>query len=151
MEGQKLTEHFSLNEFTRSSVTAKHGICNEPPVEAISNLQNLCQEVLEPLREHYGKPIIISSGYRYTQLNRLVGGARHSQHLTGEACDLHLPSIKIGLEWFDWLQCHCPFDQLIWEQRLTWIDAHPYLRCWIHISCRRKLDRNRKQVLVLKK
>ncbi len=58
---------------------------------------------------------------------------------------------KIGLEWFDWLQCHCPYDHLIWEQRLTWIDAHPYLRCWIHISCRRKLDKNRQQVLVLKK
>ena len=58
---------------------------------------------------------------------------------------------KIGLEWFQWLQCHCPFDQLIWEQRLTWIDSHPYLRCWIHISCRRKLDKNRQQVLVLKK
>ena len=87
MEGQHLTAHFCLEEFTQSATAAKHGICNEPPIDAISNLQNLCQQVLEPLREHYGRAIHISSGYRCKELNRRVGGVANSQHLKGEAAD----------------------------------------------------------------
>lgn len=143
MEGQKLTEHFSLNEFTRSSVAAKHGICNEPPVEAISNLQNLCQEVLEPLRNYYGKAIHINSGYRCRALNELVHGVPHSQHLTGEAADLYLPSVDTGRDWQRWIQQHCPhYDQVILERNRSG-------RWWLHVSARRQQHMNRHQAFMV--
>ena len=132
-----LTPHFQLEEFTRSSKAASLGIVNEPTIEQISNLQNLCQEVLEPLRLHYGKSIIISSGFRSKELNQAVDGVPTSQHLTGEAADLYLPSVSIGKEWYAWIRDHCTYDQLIWER-----NSRGY--CWIHVSCVRPPKRNRK-------
>ena len=135
----KLSEHFALEEFTRSATAARLGICNEPGADAISNLQCLCQEVLEPLREHAGVPIVISSGYRCRRLNKAVGGVTNSQHCTGEAADIHLPDAETGHEWFEYIYKHLVFDQLIWE----YVGG----TAWIHVSYRRKYDKNRRQVL----
>lgn len=130
----KLTEHFSLEEFTYSSTALARGIDNslnpENPAHAkiISNLKNLCKEVLEPLRTYVNSsypskgdnrgavPVIISSGYRCPQLNKLVGGSPTSQHMTGEACDIHLSDQKKLREWFTWLMDNTNFDQLILER-----------------------------------
>ena len=94
----RLSEHFMLSEFTRSSTAERLGICNEldasNPLDqnVIANLRNLCEQVLEPLRVHAGQPIIISSGYRSPALNQALRGAPRSQHLTGEAADIRLPT-----------------------------------------------------------
>ena len=145
MEVQILTEHFSLEGFTRSSTALQSGICNEPPIEVISNLQNLCQEVLEPLRLHYGKPIHISSGYRCKELNKRVGGVKNSQHLKGEAADLLVPSVKIAKEWFEWIQQNCwNYDQCILER-------NKHGKYWLHVSARRELHYNRHQAFLLVK
>ena len=86
----QLTEHFNLKEFTRSSTAKARGINNtlSPTAEAdlsvIRNLKNLCVLVLEPLREHISRPLVISSGYRSPRLNAAVGGAANSQHLSGQ-------------------------------------------------------------------
>lgn len=134
----KLTEHFSLEEFTRSGTASKYGINNtlDPnnpkDAEIIANLKALCENVLEPLRQWYGKPITISSGYRSPTLNNHpeVRGATNSQHMKGEAVDLHLPSIDIGRKWLVHLLDSCAFDQIIWE--------HDKNGCyWIHISYKR--------------
>ncbi len=93
-------------------------------------------EPLEPLRQWYGKPIVISSGYRCPALNRAVGGANTSQHMKGEAADLHLPSIAIGRQWVEWLLDNVRFDHLIWEH-------DSYGRYWIHISYKRDDQKNR--------
>lgn len=135
----ELTPHFSLDEFTRSATALRLGIDNSPSVEAISNLQNLCQQVLEPLRQHFGCPVVISSGYRCRRLNKAVGGVARSQHITGEAADLHLPDIATGHTWFDYIYRHLPFDQLIWE--------HSHGTTWIHVSISRNYAANRHQVL----
>lgn len=135
----KLSEHFALEEFTRSATAPRLGICNEPGTDAISNLQCLCQEVLEPLREHAGVPIIVSSGFRCRRLNKAVGGVTNSQHCTGEAADIHLPDNETGREWFDYIARHLTFDQLIWE--------HTGGTVWIHVSYRREYGKNRRQVL----
>lgn len=138
-EGQFLSRNFKLEEFTRSSTAEVHGICNEPSVDAISNLQNLCQEVLQPLRDYYGKRIYISSGFRCRALNEKVGGVPNSQHVTGEAADLVLPSVSMGYHWFNWIKAHCRnYDQLILERN----KAGKY---WIHVSSRRQLWMNRHQ------
>src|SRR5574344_1414281 len=96
----QLTEHFNLKEFTRSSTAKARGINNtlNPTAEAdlsvIRNLKNLCVQVLEPLREHISRPLVISSGYRSPRLNAAVGGAANSQHLSGQAADLKIPSVR---------------------------------------------------------
>lgn len=156
----KLTPHFSLEEFTYSSMALYRGIDNslnpENPAHAkiISNLHNLCEQVLEPLRLYANEsssykgdkrgsvPVIISSGYRCPQLNKLVGGSSTSQHMTGEACDIHLSDQKKLREWFTWLMDNTNFDQLILE-RATPKSTH----WWLHVSCRPTLSLNRHQVI----
>lgn len=84
----QLSEHFSLDEMTRSSTAKRLSIDNTPPLSAIKNLTVLCQEVLEPARKLYGHPFIINSGYRCVKLNRAVGGVTGSYHCQGRAADI---------------------------------------------------------------
>ena len=136
----QITEHFTVEEFERSSTADRLGIANRVPAALLPNLRTLCEVVLEPLRAYAGKPIVISSGYRCPALNRAVGGASQSQHLRGEAADLHLPSTAEGRTWFSWLIDNTTFDQLIWEHDGR--GTH-----WIHVSCKADPRQNRNQVL----
>ena len=134
----RLTEHFDLAELTRSATATRLGIMNVPPQTAVGNLRNLCQKVLEPLRQHVGKPITVTSGYRSKELNKAVGGVENSQHRVGEAVDLHIESERQGREWMAWIMDNCEFDQLILE--------HSSDVVWLHVSCKR----NRQEVKFLK-
>lgn len=150
----KLTEHFTLHEFERSATAQACGIDNHVPSQFIPVLQQLCKEVLEPLRSYVGQPIIISSGYRCNQLNIKVGGAYASQHTLGEAADIRLPltsytawddnqrhtDMETARRWFDWLETHTDFDQLILETA----NGKDF---WIHVSCRKNRQKNRHQVI----
>ena len=146
----KLTPHFSLEEFVRSATAQAKGIDNSlnPTAKAdqavIRNLKALCENILEPLRDHACQPIVISSGYRCPALNNAVGGSKTSQHLTGEACDIHIPSIILGKQWMEWIMDNTTFDQLIWERNSAGVH-------WIHVSCKSAPDKNRHQVLRLSK
>ena len=136
----QITEHFTVEEFERSSTADRLGIDNRVPEALLPNLKTLCEVVLEPLRAFTGKPIVISSGYRCPALNRAVGGVSQSQHLRGEAADLHLPSIAEGRTWFRRLMDNTTFDQLIWER-------NPQGAHWIHVSCKADPSRNRNRVV----
>lgn len=150
----QLTEHFTLHEFEKSATADKYGINNSVPHQYIPVLQQLCQEVLEPLRSFVGGPIVITSGYRCNQLNVKVGGAYASQHTLGEAADLRLPltpytswsdnkqhtDLDIAHQWMDWLEHHVDFDQMILETS----NNKDY---WLHISCRKNKRANRHQVI----
>ena len=146
----KLTPHFSLAEFVRSATAQANGIDNSlnPTAKAdqavIRNLKTLSENILEPLRDHVCQPIVISSGYRCPALNNAVGGSKTSQHLTGEACDIHIPSIIQGKQWMEWIMDNTIFDQLIWERNSAGVH-------WIHVSCKSAPDKNRHQVLRLSK
>jgi hypothetical protein len=85
----RLSANFTLPEFLRSEAAARHGIAMDPPREVVLNLERLANEVLEPIREAVGGPLIITSGYRPAELNTLVGGAANSDHLYGRAADFH--------------------------------------------------------------
>ncbi len=149
-----LSEHFTLSEFERSATAKKYGIDNSVPSRYVPVLQQLCQEVLEPLLTFVGRPIVITSGYRCNQLNVKVGGAYASQHTLGEAVDIRLPltsytawddnkrhtDLATANKWFDWLERHVDFDQLILETA----NGKDY---WIHVSCRRNRKKNRHQVI----
>ncbi len=139
----RLSEHFTLQEFERSRKAQELGIDNHVPARLIPALEQLCQQVLEPLRIYAEEPVVISSGYRCPRLNRLVGGALLSQHVKGEAADIRIPDRLTGMRWFAWLMENTTFDQLIWERRGS--------TCWIHVSCRKDLTLNRHQVLFLRK
>lgn len=140
MKDQLLTPHFKLSEFIKSSTATARKIDNTPSQEVISNLQALCQNVLEPLRVHFNCPIIIGSGYRSPALNKAVGGVANSQHMTGEAADIHLPDNATGRKWFLWMMDNLKFDQLIMEK-----STPTSTRYWIHVSFSR--HRCRQQVI----
>lgn len=137
----QLTPHFRLSEFTSSTTATTRGIPNTPTIEAISNLQQLCLHVLEPLRAHAARPITISSGYRSSALNAAVGGSKTSQHMTGEAADIRIPDEQTGREWFNWLRTNVPYHQLIWEKDTPQSTHH-----WIHIAYRQN-GPNKMQVI----
>ena len=132
----RLSEHFTLGEFTNSITAKRLRIANEPDFEQVLALRQLCQEVLEPLRRHYGKPIRITSGYRCPLLNEAVGGVGNSQHQWGEAADLSVPSEAVARDWFKWIVHHTDFDQLLFEH------SRRLRNCWLHVSCKTDITLN---------
>lgn len=137
-----ISKHITLAEATKSNTAIKLGISNLPTDEHLANMKHLAESVFEPLREHFGKPIAISSFYRSPHLNKAINGSLTSQHLTGEAMDIDA-QIFGGLtnkEVFDWIRANCLFDQLIWEGGSV---NEPD---WVHVSLT-KNRANRGQVL----
>lgn len=127
MNDIQLTRHFMLSEFIKSNTATKLKIANNPDLDQVSNLQYLCREILEPLREFMNEPIVISSGYRCPKLNKAVGGATNSQHLSGQACDIHLPSKETGIRYVQFILDNCRFDQMLYETDSNGIS-------WLHVS-----------------
>ena len=133
-------KYFTINELTKSSTAQRLHINNNPTQEVKDNLDKLIDNVLDPLRELYGKPIIVNSGYRCTKLNKAIGGAKNSQHLVGQASDIRTVqnTKESNKELFDLIKnSKLPFDQLIYE----------YDYNWVHVSYS---PRNRRQVLTIK-
>ena len=140
-----LSKHFTLDELTKSATAQRKGIDNTPNAEELENLQRLVDNILEPLRQHYGRAIIITSGFRCEKLNKLVGGSPTSQHRFGQAADIRSVSDRLAdnKELFDMIkEMKLPFDQLIFEYGN---DAGPD---WVHVSFSPKM---RHQVLRAKK
>lgn len=130
-----IMKYFSIKELTKSETATRLKIDNTPTAEVVDNLTALVDNVLDPLRELYGKPIHISSGYRCPRLNKAVGGVANSQHLTGQAADINQGSHEENRRLFIYLEEYCTFDQLLWENG----------GAWIHVSFR-KDGKNRQQV-----
>ena len=86
----KLSKHFTLYELIRSDAAQKNGIYNIPNIYTINELRRLCEYILEPIRQQIDKPIIVTSGYRSYKLNKFIGGAQNSCHVSGQAADIIL-------------------------------------------------------------
>ena len=115
-------KHFTLNELTRSTTATLQGIDNTPPAEAVHRLELLVEHVLDPLREAWGKPIHVSSGYRCPALNKAVGGAPASQHMRGEAADISVGNPADNRRLYHLLHTlKLPVDQAINEYDFSWI------------------------------
>jgi len=137
----RLSKNLTLAEVTKSATAIKHGISNKPTGEHLSNLMAIAQKVFQPLREHFNKPIAVTSGYRSQALNDVIGSASGSQHSKGEALDLDA-DVFGGLEnyqLFHYIKDNLEFDQLIWE---FGTEENP---AWVHVSY--KATNNRGEVL----
>ena len=113
----KLSTNLSLAEVTKSATAIKHGIANEPTVQHLINLKAVANNIFQPCRDYFGKPLAVTSGYRSEALNDLIGGSKRSQHSKGEALDLDA-EVFGGLtnkELFLYIKDHLEFDQLIGE------------------------------------
>ena len=130
-------KYFSIKEMTKSNTATAEGIDNTPDQTITNNLIKLIEAVLDPLREWYGKPIIVNSGYRCEALNKAIGGAKSSQHMLGEAADITVGSKEENEKLFNYIKDNLEFDQLINESDFS----------WVHVSYRE--GRLRKQVLEL--
>lgn len=134
----KMMSYFTIDELCRSTKANLLGISNIPNAEARRCLQALIDNVLDPLRRAYGKPIIVNSGYRCYSLNVAVGGVPNSAHLEGKAADITGGSkIENRKLWELIKKLDLPIDQCIDESNLT----------WVHVSY--DPTRNRKQFLKL--
>ena len=125
-------KHFTINELTRSATAQRLGIDNTPPAEALAHLEALVEHVLDPLREVWGGPIHVNSGYRCRALNKAVGGAAGSQHMRGEAADITVGSRLDNARLYRLLQqLDLPVDQAINERDFAWIHVSygPRHRC----------------------
>lgn len=136
----RLSQHFSLREFTRSQTAVRRGIRNVPTPEHVANMEALSREVLEPVRAQFGRPVRITSGYRSAALNRAIGGSNTSQHSNGEAADFEIPGVDNRVV-ARWIAANLTFDQLILE---GYRPADPNSG-WVHVSFSRL--RARRQVL----
>ena len=124
-------KYFSIGEMTRSDTAKRLGIDNTPSDSIKKNLTLFINTVLDPIREDWGSPIIVSSGYRCPELNKAVGGVKTSGHLYGYCADLQ---VKGDLRKFsnfviEWMKEHqMKWDQIIWEKsgNVTWLHF-----CWI--------------------
>lgn len=133
-----LSKHFSLRELTASGTAIRHNIDNSAPDDVVERLRLLCENVLEPLRRRFGV-LRVTSGYRCARLNALVGGATTSQHLSGEAADIHVASAAEAVKMVAWARANIVFDQLISEYRRKSGTR------WLHLSYSAK-GANRREV-----
>ena len=128
-------KYFTIDELSRSVEGARLKIRNIPGTTEQARLKTLVENVLDPARERFGKPIKVNSGYRSYKLNKQIGGAITSQHLRGEAADITAGSKDENRKLFEILRT-MDFDQLINEHDFA----------WVHVSYKDK-DRNRHQIL----
>lgn len=131
-------KYFTMEELCKSSKADSLKISNVAGKAEEVNLTALVNNVLDPLRGWYGKPIKVTSGYRNPVVNKAVGGKETSQHLKGEAADINTGSFSENKKIFEYIQKNLPFDQLIDESNFS----------WVHVSYKAN-GANRKQVLSL--
>ena len=125
----QLTKNFSLAEMTVSETARSRGLKNEPGTQEIENLRTLCQQVLQPLREAYGKSIKVNSGFRAPDVNAAVGGSRTSDHCKGQAADIEIPGVP-NAELAKYIADYFDFTQLILEFYTPGIPDSG----WVHVS-----------------
>lgn len=140
----RLSKNFTLEELTNSCTATRLCIDNTPTTIQVRNLQTLVTEVLQPLRDLIGLPIVISSGFRCKELNSQIGGADKSQHLMGQAADITIPGFS-NIEIYDTIRQHLDYDQVILEH----VPDHTPTKGWVHVSYSCK-ELNRKQFLEIR-
>ena len=125
----KLSKNFTLLELVKSDSALRLGLDNTPSQGVINNLHALVTHVLQPIREHYGKPVRISSGYRSGAVNAAVGGSKTSDHMQGFAADIEIASVP-NYDLAKWIQDNLKFTQVILEFYTMGVPHSG----WVHVS-----------------
>ena len=110
----KLSNNFSLNEMVKSQTAERKGINNNPNEDQIESLQALCNNLLQPIREHFDKVVSVSSGFRSAELCQAIGSSVNSQHAKGQAADFEIFGIS-NQELAHYIDKNLDYDQLILE------------------------------------
>ena len=137
----RLSDHFTLNEFTKSQTAERKGIANSPNEIHVMAMESLCYNILERVRAAFAKPIIVNSGYRSVALCEAIGSKSTSQHCDGEAVDIEIQGIS-NYDLAKYIEKELNFDQLILE---CWDGIEPNSG-WVHVSYVNDIG-NRKDVL----
>lgn len=139
---EKLSKNLTLQEVTKSNTATRLGINNTPSREVIENLKQIAKHVFQPLRDFYGVPIGVSSGYRSKALNAAINGSKTSQHMSGQALDIDADIYGriSNKQIFEYIKNNLKFDQMIWE---FGDDNNPD---WVHVSYKHN-DENRGRIL----
>ena len=109
-----LSANFTLKELTKSDTATRLGLDNPPDDEALENLKTLCEMVLQPVREHFGKSVTVNSGYRSPESNAAVGGSKTSDHCKGQAADIEIVGVA-NADLAQWIMDNLDYTQLILE------------------------------------
>ena len=125
----QLTANFSLHEMCKSDTAIRMGYDNVPDEEATENLRLLCEKVLQPIRDHYGKGVKVNSGFRSIETNQATGGSSKSDHVRGQAADIEIPSVP-NAELAQWIMYNLDYTQLILEFYTQGIPDSG----WVHVS-----------------
>jgi len=140
----KLTDNFSLAEMTKSDTALRLDIDNTPGPEEIENMTRLCECVLQPVRNHFGKGVKVNSGFRHPNVNAKVGGSKTSDHCKGMAADIEIPGVA-NADLAKWIVDNLEFRQVILEFYTPGVPDSG----WVHVSY--NPSDNKKQVLTATK
>jgi zinc D-Ala-D-Ala carboxypeptidase len=124
-----LTANFSLHELSKSETALRMGFDNTPDEEATENLRLLCENVLQKVRDHYGKGVKVNSAYRSPESNAAVGGSKTSDHCKGMAADIEIPGVA-NADLAQWIMDNLEYTQLILEFYTPGIPDSG----WVHVS-----------------
>jgi zinc D-Ala-D-Ala carboxypeptidase len=124
-----LTANFSLHELSKSETALRMGLDNTPDDEATENLRALCENVLQPVRDHYGKGVKVNSGFRAPAVNQATGGSKSSDHCLGRAADIEIPGVA-NADLAQWIMDNLDYTQLILEFYTPGIPDSG----WVHVS-----------------
>lgn len=124
-----LTTNFTLNELTQSETALRKGLDNAPTQDIISALQVLAVNVLQPVRDHYGRGVKVNSGYRSPEVNASVGGSKTSDHCKGQAADIEIPGVP-NKELALYIRDNLEYTQLILEAYTEGVPDSG----WVHVS-----------------
>jgi hypothetical protein len=124
-----LSANFTLKELTKSDTATRLGLDNTPNEQALENLKTLCEKVLQPVRDHFGKSVTVNSGYRSPESNAAVGGSKTSDHCLGMAADIEIPGVP-NHELAQWISENLNYTQLILEFYTLGVPDSG----WVHVS-----------------
>ncbi len=124
-----VSANFTLKELTKSDTATRLGLDNTPDDEALENLKTLCEKVLQPVREHFGKSVSVNSAYRSPESNAAVGGSKTSDHCKGMAADIEIVGVA-NADLAQWIMDNLEYTQLILEFYTPGIPDSG----WVHVS-----------------
>jgi len=124
-----LSPNFSLHELTKSETALRLDLDNTPDEQATENLRLLCEKVLQPVRDHFGKGVKVNSAYRSPESNAAVGGSKSSDHCLGRAADIEIPGVA-NADLAQWIMDNLDYTQLILEFYTPGIPDSG----WVHVS-----------------